>query len=291
MSKISISEEEFAKLSLPILSCPFGDKARNNSLYNNITRDIPGSESDTVLNLEKGIPPRFAKKVEVTDDKSAAINNGLWIKRADINGLGRLMTELVHYMQHGKLNEHKNTFSYLQGGYAAGAILDYWDGSWWYKILSLVDNNIVKPTDKVLAAEKYWRYVTPQESSVVELVASEEVSSIANEIKTGNAGQVVEVTVPDTEVVTQDGVEVTIEPIYVVHVICGGHNSYVKLVSVDGTESQQGKTQTLVNMNIILTKGQKLRSYFHCSNWNGGSPVNIMAIRKYDSAIYEPASS
>lgn len=72
--------------------------------------------------------------------------NGKFVTRDEMNALGKVAT-LDHYIRAcGGVFQFDPQFAALKGGYAKGAILDYVVGNRMYKVISLVDNNLVDYT-------------------------------------------------------------------------------------------------------------------------------------------------
>lgn len=70
--------------------------------------------------LSAGIPPECSLPIG---------SGGSYIKRTDLNGLGNLATSLNFYMQNGGQFTFSDSVALAIGGYPAGAILRYTDGS------------------------------------------------------------------------------------------------------------------------------------------------------------------
>ena len=124
-------------------------KAEFNTKYGRIAMPTPFAEgvggecdaigatsSDAVFNFHKGFPSVY---------EAPRSNGGRFVKRKEINTLGKLATHNDFYYHSGGLNEFDVLFAESIEGYPEGAVLDYLAGNKIFKIISLKDNNLSNP--------------------------------------------------------------------------------------------------------------------------------------------------
>ena len=98
--------------------------------------DVDGS----TLNYPTGFPSVYSVP---------ASNGGKYLARGDINAIGNVATNDLFYHKCGGLNTFDANFSVKIGGYPKGAILDFVNGRYIHRVISLVDNNKVDFTGAI----------------------------------------------------------------------------------------------------------------------------------------------
>lgn len=110
-------------------SLVFGKNASNKKTFPT-TR--PNASENGYANFEDGIP----------SDYSTDAANPLKARIDDVNALGRLASGFHHYRQCGGIVTYNREVSALIGGYPKGAVLEYWDGNLYRRVMSLMDDNV-----------------------------------------------------------------------------------------------------------------------------------------------------
>ena len=117
-----------------LMPMPFG--ADSDSNY-----DIPSVVSETdAPSFQDGFPSAFS---------SPKSNNGQYVTRQQMNGIGNLATRYEFFRRVGGLNTFDADFAIEIGGYPKGVVLDFMYDNKLYKVLSLVDNNKVDFTGAI----------------------------------------------------------------------------------------------------------------------------------------------
>jgi len=89
-------------------------------------------DDDSLVNFKQGFPSTYS---------SPSSNNGRYVKREDINSLGKVATTDLFYHKCGGVNSFDKDFCAKIGGYPFGAVLDLVVGNTFNKVVSLVDDN------------------------------------------------------------------------------------------------------------------------------------------------------
>lgn len=122
---------------------------------------IPSSESDSEFNYVTGFPEIFSKKFSLADPEES----GKRVLLKDMNSIGIIGSTGLYEMQHGGIYQYDPRVAEIIGGYAQGAILDYWDPDTkeLRKIICTKDGGdcITDPSDKDLgvfstSVDKHW---------------------------------------------------------------------------------------------------------------------------------------
>lgn len=111
-----------SRIAMP---CPFGGFGTTN-----ITPIQTATGSD--VNFPDGFPSVYGAPTG---------NNGKFVTRKEMNAIGNLASNDLFYHKCGGLNTFDAEFCAQIGGYPAGAVLDYINGSQISKVMSLIDNN------------------------------------------------------------------------------------------------------------------------------------------------------
>lgn len=98
---------------------------------------IGDSQDADSINFSDGFPSVYS---------APKSNNGKFVTRGEINAIGNLATVNDFYRMCGGINKFNPEFAQKIGGYAQGAILEFYDGNVVKKVVSLVDNNLVDYT-------------------------------------------------------------------------------------------------------------------------------------------------
>lgn len=111
--------------------------------------------------------------------------NGKYVTRAQMNAIGNLATHNDFYRRCGGLNTFDSVFADKIGGYPSGAVLDYIIGDKLFKIMSMIDNNMVAPSDQSIDGGT-WIFMnqdvpTPGASLVASFSGSPVESFVVNE--------------------------------------------------------------------------------------------------------------
>lgn len=88
-------------------------------------------EGAGVASFKDGIP----------SDYSTTAENPLKARVDDVNAIGRLASGFHNYCMSGGLITFNSEVADLIGGYPNGALLEYWDGTNYRRVMSLIDHN------------------------------------------------------------------------------------------------------------------------------------------------------
>ena len=115
--------------------------------------DFPDTDGE-VVNISTGFPSPYS---------APGGSGGRYVGRGDINAIGNLATNDLFYHKCGGLNTFDAAFAEKVGGYPKGAVLDYINGTNIFKVISLIDDNVV---DFVSAGVDgvNWAYCNMQEA-------------------------------------------------------------------------------------------------------------------------------
>lgn len=113
-----------SRMAMP---CPFGGFGSDNIVP---IAQVTGSD----VNYVDGFPAAYG---------APSANNGKFVRRKQMNAIGRLASNDLFYHKCGGLNTFDADFCAAVGGYPRGAILEYVAGTQIYNVMSLVDNNKV----------------------------------------------------------------------------------------------------------------------------------------------------
>ena len=113
-----------SRMAMP---CPFGGFGSDNI-------DPIAQVSGSDVNYIDGFPSAYG---------APSSNNGKFVRRKQMNAIGRLASNDLFYHKCGGLNTFDADFCAAVGGYPRGAILEYVAGTQIYNVMSLVDNNKV----------------------------------------------------------------------------------------------------------------------------------------------------
>lgn len=103
------------------------------------------NESDTKPNFKTGFPLNFSAPHSA---------GGEYVARTMMNAVGNMATANEYYRQAGGLYQFNADWAVANNGYPRGAVLDFLDGTKLYKVLSLVDNNLVDYTGNIPTTEQ-----------------------------------------------------------------------------------------------------------------------------------------
>lgn len=129
----------------------------------NATRATIGSVSGNSVNYPDGFPAVYS---------SPASEGGKYVSRGEMNAIGNMASNDLHYFKCGGLNTFDAAFAAAVGGYPKGAVLDYIVGYKLYKVISLVDSNTVDYTAVGVDGEN-WQWLN---SNIPEVDPGEPVS-------------------------------------------------------------------------------------------------------------------
>lgn len=129
----------------------------------NATRATIGSVSGNSVNYPDGFPAVYS---------SPASEGGKYVSRGEMNAIGNMASNDLHYFKCGGLNTFDAAFAAAVGGYPKGAVLDYIVGYKLYKVISLVDSNSVDYTVVGVDGEN-WQWLN---SNIPEVDPGEPVS-------------------------------------------------------------------------------------------------------------------
>lgn len=101
------------------------------------TRATIESVSGDNLNYVDGFPYKYSLP---------ASEGGKYVSRGEMNAIGNMASNDLHYFKCGGLNTFDAAFCAAVGGYPKGAVLDYIVGYKLHKVVSLIDNNTVDYT-------------------------------------------------------------------------------------------------------------------------------------------------
>lgn len=113
-----------SRMAMP---CPFGGFGSNNTVP---IAQVTGSD----VNYVDGFPEAYG---------APSANNGKFVRRKQMNAIGKLASNDLFYHKCGGLNTFDADFCAAVSGYPKGAILEYVSGTQIYNVMSLVDNNKV----------------------------------------------------------------------------------------------------------------------------------------------------
>lgn len=77
--------------------------------------------------------------------------DGKYVSRGDMNAIANLASQTQFYFQAGGVNEFDQKFATKVGGYPKNAVLDYLVGDKFFKVVSLVEDNLVDYTGRAPA--------------------------------------------------------------------------------------------------------------------------------------------
>jgi len=107
--------------------------------------------SGSNVNFVDGFPSAY---------QAPSSSGGKYVTRGEMNAIGRLASQNNFCDLCGLPNIFNADIAALIGGYPQGAILDYVDGSYYYKVISLVDDNKVDYTGTTPTASQATAGVT-----------------------------------------------------------------------------------------------------------------------------------
>lgn len=120
------------------MPCPFGGFGSDNIVP---IAQVTGSD----VNYVDGFPAAYG---------APSANNGKFVRRKQMNAIGRLASNDLFYHKCGGLNTFDAAFCAAIGGYPKGAVLQLLDGYSIRKVMSLKDNNKVCYTGQTLTSEQ-----------------------------------------------------------------------------------------------------------------------------------------
>ena len=107
--------------------------------------DVAGND----INYPQGFPSVYS---------IPAGNGGKYVKRGDINAIGRIATQDLFYHKCGGINTFDPEFAQKVGGYPKGAVLQFLNGTFLYDVISLHDNNMYDFTATSTIDNTNWAY-------------------------------------------------------------------------------------------------------------------------------------
>ena len=110
-------------------SLVFGEKASNVKTF---PASRPATGENGYANFHDGIPA----------DYSSGSANALKARIDDVNAIGRLASGFHYYRQCGGIITYSKEVASMIGGYPKGAVLEYWDGMHYRRVISLLENNL-----------------------------------------------------------------------------------------------------------------------------------------------------
>ncbi len=113
------------------------------------TRATIESTSGDNLNYVDGFPGKYSLP---------ASEGGKYVSRGEMNAIGNMASNDLHYFKCGGLNTFDASFCAAIGGYPKGAVLDYINGYKLYKVMSLVEGNAVNFLDDGIDGIN-WKYL------------------------------------------------------------------------------------------------------------------------------------
>ena len=113
------------------------------------TRATIESVSGDNLNYVDGFPGKYSLP---------ASDGGKYVSRGEMNAIGNMASNDLHYFKCGGLNTYDEAFCAAVGGYPKGAVLDYIVGYKLYKVISLVDGNMIDFTASGVDGVN-WQYL------------------------------------------------------------------------------------------------------------------------------------
>lgn len=124
----SVFESKYGRLAMP---CPFGDNDSAN------ISPILSAPAQGDFNFETGFNTPYS---------APKSNGGKFVTRMEMNAIGNLASRNDFYGMCGGLNTFSAKLASAIGGYPKGAVLDYLQDYKLYKVISLVDGNMVNFT-------------------------------------------------------------------------------------------------------------------------------------------------
>lgn len=100
----------------------------------NATRATIASVSGDSVNYVDGFPGKYSLP---------ASEGGKYVSRGEMNAIGNMASNDIHYFKCGGLNTFDEAFCAAIGGYPKGAVLEYINDYKLYEVISLIDNNSV----------------------------------------------------------------------------------------------------------------------------------------------------
>ena len=119
------TDAKYHRLAMP---CPFAAGTGGSFTPINTT----GGQND--VNFPEGFATAYGVPVS---------RNGKLVTRLEMNAIGNLASQNQFYFLSGGINTFDATFANLIGGYPQDAVLDYLHEEKLYKVISLVDDNLV----------------------------------------------------------------------------------------------------------------------------------------------------
>lgn len=125
MTSTEFANSKYQPLAMPM---PFGANSDSNYVAPSTT------QISNAPNFLDGFPAAFS---------SPHSGGGRYVTRQQMNGIGNLASRYEFYKRMGGITTFDPTFASAVGGYPAGTVLDFLDGTNLHKVYSLVDNNTV----------------------------------------------------------------------------------------------------------------------------------------------------
>lgn len=148
------------------MSCPFASRGETTTI---------GNVSDTSLNFPDGFPSVYS---------SPASLGGKYVTRADINAIGHIATNDLFYHKCGGINTFDTEFATAINGYPKGAILDYYNGYEYVKVISLVDNNMSDFRNGII--DDYWMKLNQPDNNLASYYLKDQSVTLAYSINSFN---------------------------------------------------------------------------------------------------------
>ena len=117
-------------------SLVFGASATNVKTFP-ATRPAPEAKDSGFTNFEDGIPADY----QTTPPQQDPPLTPLKARLDDVNAIGRIASGFTHFRQCGGLVTYNREVATLIRGYPKGSVLEYWDGSNYRRVVSLMENN------------------------------------------------------------------------------------------------------------------------------------------------------
>lgn len=146
MTSTEFANSKYQPLAMPM---PFGANSDSNYVAPSTTQVA------TSPNFLDGFPAAFS---------SPHSGGGQYVTRQQMNGIGNLASRYEFYKRVGGINTFNPAFASAVGGYPAGAVLDFLDGTNLHKVYSLVDNNQVNFLESGIDGVN-WQYLNLDEGS------------------------------------------------------------------------------------------------------------------------------
>lgn len=111
------------------------------------------STDSSSMNFQTGIPSTFSIPID---------SGGVYITRAMMNGLARIITSGQYLSECGNINTFDANVSSAIGGYPQYAILDYFDQAFYVvrKVRSLIENNTYNFVESPnYIDDEHWKFV------------------------------------------------------------------------------------------------------------------------------------